>query len=110
MSIRRYTFCALLAIILMPAPANALPVSAHATFDRMVGCVRQSRLEACQNDVTTDSKDIYRRFASYGLIRCLPDSIRFVSEKKQGDHLWIRASTQSGNQDYSLRLAFTAEE
>lgn len=101
----------LLSAILMLASASAYAAgSARGSFDSINNCVKKEDTQGCKDLFTASSISLYDRFASYGLMNCLPKDAVFDSQKEEDNHVMIRAgATDTGSQRF-MRLFFTQEE
>jgi len=98
------------ACLLFSLPALADDLSPRQSFDRLNYCIQNHSLPECRMHVTASSVEIYDRFASYDLARCLPKSAAYVSAKTTGDRSLIRASTGEPDNKRYMRLVFSEEE
>ncbi len=95
----------------MLASASAFAAgSARDSFDSINNCVKNEDAQGCKDLFTASSFPLYDRFASYGLMNCLPKDAAFDSQKEDGSYTMIRASaTDTGSQRF-MRLYFAQEE
>lgn len=103
-------------ILLSAAFFMCISVNAYAagaakdSFYRINDCVKKEDSQGCKDLFTASSFPLYDRFASYGLMNCLPKDAEYVSQKEMGSHFMIRASaTDLGNKRF-MRLYFVKEE
>lgn len=84
--------------------------TARDSFDSINNCVKKEDTQGCKDLFTASSFPLYDRFASYGLMNCLPKDAEFDSQKQDGSYVMIRASaTDTGNKRF-MRLFFAQEE
>lgn len=93
------------------AGANAYATgAAKDSFYRIDDCVKKEDTQGCKDLFTASSFPLYDRFASYGLMNCLPKDAQYVSQKEDGSYIMIRASaTDLGNKRF-MRMYFVKEE
>jgi hypothetical protein len=101
----RGTFSLTLAMILMAQCATAATADIKSSFTQLAACLKANRAD-CGDYITASSFDIYRRFTSYGLLKCLPHDTAYVSQIPAGSHTIDRAKTDH----HILRLLFAQEE
>jgi len=108
----KYYIPLFLALLLMnTAPALADTNTPEESFTRITQCIKIKDAVSCRKLLTASSIDIYDRFVSYGLIKCLPANATYVSQKTVGNQVIIRASIMTGdNQQRYMRLTFSEEK
>lgn len=105
----RNLFFSSLALCFAATPVCA--ESAKDSFTRLKSCVSTNQPGACREQITASSVEMFDRFASYGLLSCLPSDATYVSQAKTGEYTVVRASTkQLGQKPKNLRLVFAKEE
>lgn len=90
----------------LPAHAAATPQDA---FNQLTRCVQTEDVQTCRTVQTSDSLPLYDRFASYGLLRCLPKDATYVSQEAEGNAVVVRARVTQNEKPRIMRLVFTQE-
>ncbi|MEQ1704643.1 MAG: hypothetical protein ABL867_01560 [Rickettsiales bacterium] len=99
------------AVLIMSVIGNVYASeSAKDSFDSINNCVKKEDTAGCKDLFTASSFSLYDRFASYGLMNCLPKDSAYVSHKEDGSHVMIRASATDLGKQRFLRLFFVKEE
>ncbi len=80
------------------------------SFDKINNCIKNNDPNNCSQLVTADSSELYNRFMSYGLIKCLPKDAKFVSQENIGNDIMIRAGVVDNGKARTMRLIFSQEE
>lgn len=99
----------LLYACLLLASTDALARTARETFDRLTGCIAHEDTAGCRALITSRSVGLYDRFASYGLLKCLPKDAAFQSQTRKDRGVIIRASMVNNGRTRTARLVFMQE-
>lgn len=95
-------------LLLLSSPA--LADSPRDAVQRLSACVSGNDAAACREEVTASSVSLYDRFAKYRLMHCLPQPVRYESQKTSGAHRIVRASAPTGESRRFFRLWMVEEE
>ncbi len=93
-----------------------LPTQSHAStgkkgFEALKQCVMQNDATLCHEAITTDSRELFDRFASYKLMPCLPTNFTYESEQQANEFTIVKTSMPApDNRQHILRLAFADSE
>ncbi len=104
---KKTALCLALALLPMQAYAQG---SVKDAANRIAACVKARNAEACRENITASSADIFDRFASYDLMDCLPQSATYISSKPDGSAMQVRAAVTTGDKKSNVRLLFQQEE
>ena len=80
------------------------------SFARINQCAQKEDTVGCRELITASSVDVYDRFVSYGLMKCLPKNVTYFSQENKGNQVIIRASVTTGENKRFMRLVFVEEE
>lgn len=94
----------LLAAILLASPSYA--AGARDAFELINNCAKNKYATPCRVILTPESLTLFDHFNSYGLAKCLPGDVKFVSATPAPPYSIIRASTSITGQPRTMRLAF----
>ncbi len=98
-------------VLFVPLAVPAFANTPKEAFNALNACARTGKSGECREEVTASSAGLYDRFASYGLTKCLPKDVSFVSQSKSGAYSVVRASTEAlGGQKRYMRFYFVQEE
>ena len=98
-------FFALACLLTSPAGA-ATPAR---VFAELKSCVMANEPDICRGMLTSSSHTLYDRFASYGLMICLPTDFEYEKSVQKGGYYIVTAASGDAPRARSrLRLAFTA--
>lgn len=80
-------------------------------FANVRHCIMENDANYCSSIITPDSQEMFKRFASYKLMPCLPSDFNYVKEEAKAERITVTANTPADNGEvYIIRLVFNTTD